>query len=131
MRLTDLSLVCPETALKKQGQMQPPLPLVGEAIEQKGTRAGRWHVKPIVPASAALGTEAPVLPGGYHSRRAECGRGMGTWPRRLPLPAAALVGPGARTGLAGFRSNSSSVLSHQVLPLAVRLFLQMATGGLW
>ncbi|CAI9179819.1 unnamed protein product [Rangifer tarandus platyrhynchus] len=108
-----------ETALKKRGQMQPPLPLVGEAIEQKGMRAGTWHVKPIVPASAALGTEAPVLPGGSRSRRGERGRGTGTWPWRLPLPAAALVGPGARTGLAGFRCDSSSVSSHQVLALAV------------
>ena len=99
--------------------MQPPLPLVGEAIEQKDTRAGTWHVKPIVPASAALGTEAPVLPGGSRWRRGERGRGAGTGPWRLPLPAAALVGPGVRTGLAGFRSDSSSVSSHQVLALAV------------
>lgn len=43
--------------------MQPPLPLVGEAIEQKGTRAGTWHTEPIVPATAALGTLAPILLG--------------------------------------------------------------------
>lgn len=59
--LTDL--LCPETPLKEQGQMQPPLPLVGEAIEQKGTRAGTWHTEPIVPATAALGTLAPILLG--------------------------------------------------------------------
>jgi len=101
VRLTDLSLVCPETALKKQGQMQPPLPLVGEAIEQKGTRAGRWHVKPIVPASAALGTEAPVLPGGYCSRRVE--RGCGMDGRVAPEAAPASSGPGGTGSLDGPR----------------------------
>lgn len=59
--LTDLPFLCPETPLKEQGQMQPPLPLVGEAIEQKGMRAGVWHVKPIAPATAAPGTSAPAV----------------------------------------------------------------------
>lgn len=45
--------------------MQPPLPLVGEAIEQKGTRTGTWHTKPIVPTPAAPGTSAPILLGCY------------------------------------------------------------------
>lgn len=58
--LTDLPFLCPETPLKEQGQMQPPLPLVGEAIEQTGMRAGTWHVKLIAPATAAPGTSAPV-----------------------------------------------------------------------
>lgn len=40
MLLTDFPFLCPETPLKDQGQMQPPLPLVGEAIEQKGMRGG-------------------------------------------------------------------------------------------
>lgn len=54
--------LCPETALKKQGQTQPPLPLVGEATEQKGMKAETWHMKPVVPATAAVGTWAPVPP---------------------------------------------------------------------
>lgn len=40
MSQTERAISCPETPLKEQGQMQPPLPLVGEAIEQKATRAG-------------------------------------------------------------------------------------------
>lgn len=46
----------PKPPLKEQGQMQPPLPLVGKIIEQKGTGAGTWHMQSIVPTVAALGT---------------------------------------------------------------------------
>lgn len=77
--------------------MQPPLPLVGEAIEQKGTRAGIWHTKPIVPTAAAPGVSLPVLQG--------CSvRGM--WPWRPPLPT--VVG---RRGTGGDRGGSAKSLT--------------------
>lgn len=84
-------------------------------------------MKPIVPASAALGTErlSSGLP-----RRAGMDAG---WACGLEV-APASSGPGGTGSPDGPRrlsGNSSSVLSHQVLPLAVRLFLQMAAGGLW
>lgn len=78
--------------------MQPPLPLVGEAIEQKGRRAGTWHTQPMASATAALGTSAPVLLGSYRLRQAERRRRLGLWPWGLPLPAVALVGMGHRKG---------------------------------
>lgn len=98
--LTDLPFLCPETPLKEQGQMQPPLPLVGEAIEQKGTRGGTWHIQPIVLAMAALGISAPVVLGCYRLRHVECGRracGPGGC-----LANSDLVGAGGRKGPRAF-----------------------------
>lgn len=85
--LTDLPFLCPETPLKGQGQMQPPLPLVGEAIEQKGMRAGTWHAEPIAPATATPGTSAPVVLGCYSLR---------LWSWRPPQPTVAPMRAGGR-----------------------------------
>ena len=58
-------------------------------------------MKPIVPASAALGTEAPVLPGGYRSRRVD--RGCGMDGHVAPEVAPASSGPGGTGSLDGPR----------------------------
>lgn len=78
--------------------MQPSLPLVGSSIKQKGTGAGTWHRRPIVPATAALGSSAPVLLGCHRSGHVERGRRMGMWPWRPPLPTAVLGGSGEQDG---------------------------------
>ena len=97
--------------------MQPPLPLVGEAIEQKGTRAGTWHTKPIVPATAALGTSAPVLLGCYRLRQVEHGRACG--PGGRPCQQQPRWAWGAGKGLACSSLNSSLIWTSKVLTLGV------------
>lgn len=87
-------------------------------------------MKPIVPASAAPGHGGALSPG------AATTEACGAWTRDgYVAPGGCLCqqrpgGTGSPDGPAGW-SNSSSVLSHQVLSLAVRISsLQMATGGL-
>lgn len=46
---------------KKQGQMQPPLPLVGRPLNRRGTRAGRWHVETYCPGLGVLARRRLVL----------------------------------------------------------------------